>query len=154
RFQASAGDVLTITTTTPGDGTGEPVNVLDPVLDLYDPSGTLVATNDNGAGDGRNALVSYTVPAGAGGTYRVVVPAAANTSGECPVAVSGAAAAPAPSLGTTPVPTGGAPLTPPPTSSQVHSPRALLLPPFAASALKVNGIAATAVTVLSPDTLL
>ena len=43
-FQATAGQELTITTTTPGDDTGEPVNGLDARLELYAPvaAGTAV----------------------------------------------------------------------------------------------------------------
>ena len=66
-FAVTAGDLLTLTTITPGDGPGEFQNDLDPVARLYNPAGALVATDDNGAGDGRNALISYR--ALATGTY-------------------------------------------------------------------------------------
>src|SRR5262249_38466627 len=39
QFQASAGNVLVLTTTTPGGGPGEPVNTLDPRLTLMGPTG-------------------------------------------------------------------------------------------------------------------
>ena len=48
----SAGTALTIGTATPGDGSGEFVNTLDPKIELYDPSGTLVASDDNGGPTG------------------------------------------------------------------------------------------------------
>ena len=69
RIQVNAGDNLVISTSTPGDGAGEPVNNLDPLLELYNPAGTLVASNNNGAADGRNAVISYT--AATSGAYRV-----------------------------------------------------------------------------------
>lgn len=58
-FQVTAGDLLTLRTFTPGDGSGEFRNDLDPIIELYSPEGLLVATNDNGAADGRNGLMSY-----------------------------------------------------------------------------------------------
>ena len=85
----NVGDSLVIATTTPGDGGLAPVNNLDPLLELYDPSGALVASNDNGAPDGRNALINYTVPAGAAGDYRVRVSPAAG-SGDYTLQVQGA----------------------------------------------------------------
>jgi Bacterial pre-peptidase C-terminal domain/Dockerin type I domain len=60
-------------TTTPGDGGGQFVNTLDPRLRLFNSLGTLVASDDNSAPDGRNARLNYTVPAGQGGTYFVEV---------------------------------------------------------------------------------
>ena len=42
---------------------------------VYDPAGTLVASDDNGAADGRNALLNYT--ALASGSYTIRVLAAA-----------------------------------------------------------------------------
>ena len=70
-LSANPGDNLLITTATPGDGTGEPVNLLDPRLELYNPQGLLIATDDNSAADGRNARISYSVPSGSGGTYQI-----------------------------------------------------------------------------------
>ncbi len=63
RITANAGDVLQVRTSTPGDGSGEPLNDLDPIVELYDPAGNLVASNNNGAADGRNALLTYPVTA-------------------------------------------------------------------------------------------
>jgi methionine-rich copper-binding protein CopC len=45
-------------------------------LELYNPLGFLVAQNDNGADDGHNARIAYTVPSESGGTYEVRVRAA------------------------------------------------------------------------------
>ncbi len=50
-----------LTSLTPGDGPNQPDNFLDPTIELYDSTGTQVGTAgaaaDNGAGDGKNALV-------------------------------------------------------------------------------------------------
>ncbi|MDO8268888.1 MAG: CARDB domain-containing protein, partial [Moraxellaceae bacterium] len=73
-FHATAGQELTITTTTPGDGAGEPVNLLDARIEVYDETGALVASDDNGAADGRNASLIFT-PASSG-LYEVRVIAA------------------------------------------------------------------------------
>ena len=62
---------LQIDTATPAGGAGAFVNTFDPMLKLYDSAGVLVASNDNGSADGRNALVNYTVTAG--GTYYIQV---------------------------------------------------------------------------------
>ena len=55
--RVNAGDVLTLRTSTPADGLGEFANGQDPVVTLYSPSGTQVATDDN-SGGGRNALIT------------------------------------------------------------------------------------------------
>ncbi|MDP2433554.1 MAG: Ig-like domain-containing protein [Pseudomonadota bacterium] len=89
------GDNLVLATTTPygvgdlGPSPLDPLNTLDPLVELYDPNGTLVASNNNGAGDGRNAYLAYTVPVDAGGTYRVRV-APVSGGGEYTLAVQGA----------------------------------------------------------------
>jgi large repetitive protein len=67
------GDPLTMVTTTPGDGTGEPVNTLVPRIELFAPDGTSVGSNSGGAADGHNALLEH--EAAVSGTYRVLVTA-------------------------------------------------------------------------------
>ena len=52
--QVNAGDVLEISTSTPGDGPGEPANTLNPELELLDPSGAVVMFDRDGAADGRS----------------------------------------------------------------------------------------------------
>ena len=79
RIDLSAGQPIKISTTTPADASGEFVNTLDPVLELYDAAGNKVATDDNSAPDGRNALLSYT--AATGGAYYIKVRSASG-SGE------------------------------------------------------------------------
>jgi hypothetical protein len=88
RVNANAGDQLVIKTTTPLDGPNLPENLLDPRIELLNPVGTLVASNDNGAPDGKNALINYTVPVGAGGQYTVRVHG--SQTGEYTLAVTGA----------------------------------------------------------------
>jgi hypothetical protein len=57
-----AGQTLTLTTGTPSDGAAEYLNNLDPQLDVYDPLGNLIASDDNSAGDGHNARLSSLLP--------------------------------------------------------------------------------------------
>ena len=64
------------------------------MLRLYDAAGNLLATNDNGASDGRNAKLSYKVPKNGGGTFYIEVLAsdatAEPTKGEYILSVKGA----------------------------------------------------------------
>jgi streptogramin lyase len=66
----AAGQTVTFSTSTPGDGPGQPANLLDPHIELYDPTQTLVATGTVLA-DGRNESITYTAPTA--GTYYVKV---------------------------------------------------------------------------------
>jgi streptogramin lyase len=66
----TAGQPVTFNTLTPGDGSGQPANVLDPHIDLYDSSQTLVATGTKLA-DGRNESVTFTPTTS--GTYYIKV---------------------------------------------------------------------------------
>lgn len=76
RLAMTAGQVVTLSTSTPLDAVGVlPANTLDPRLYVYSPTGVQLATDDNSAGDGRNALLTFTAPTG--GTYRFRVNAAA-----------------------------------------------------------------------------
>ncbi|HEV8606295.1 MAG TPA: S8 family serine peptidase [Tepidisphaeraceae bacterium] len=61
----STGNTIQLSTSTPGG----PDNPLDPTLELYDPLGALIATDDNSATDGRNALI--TAKASISGDYRI-----------------------------------------------------------------------------------
>ncbi len=79
-FTLNAGDTVVLRTSTPGDGSGEFVNTLDPALDLYNPSGAQITTDDNSGADGRNAEIVYT--ATATGVYKIRVYARGGTSGE------------------------------------------------------------------------
>ncbi|REJ69191.1 MAG: hypothetical protein DWQ31_05400 [Planctomycetota bacterium] len=75
QIDVSAGDALVITTATPGDGAFDFENRLDPFVEIYDPSGTLVGSDDNSAADGRNAELVLT--AATSGTYTVRVASSA-----------------------------------------------------------------------------
>ena len=70
---------IRLETGTPADGTGEFANALNPHIELYDPSGTLVASGVPQV-DGRNEAIQY-LPLTTG-TYRVHVAAEGGTSGE------------------------------------------------------------------------
>ena len=70
---------LTLATSTPADGSGEFENSLSPHIQLYDPSGNLVASGTVGA-DGRNETIYYTPLLT--GAYRVEVTAKNSTQGE------------------------------------------------------------------------
>ncbi|MBM3880342.1 MAG: LEPR-XLL domain-containing protein [Verrucomicrobia bacterium] len=61
-FQVGA--AVEIHTATPGDGSGEPFNTLDPRLAVYDAEGTLVVSNDTGMPDIKNARVQFTAGIG------------------------------------------------------------------------------------------
>jgi hypothetical protein len=71
-LRVNAGDSLSIETTTPGDGPGEPGNSLDPWIELFDENGILVAADDD-SGSGNNARLTWDVPMGGAGAYRVAV---------------------------------------------------------------------------------
>ncbi len=73
-----AGERVTLSTNTPfDDGLGVPLNSLNPAVRVFDPNGVGVAFNDNGSGDGKNALLTFT--ATAGGVYTVEVTAPSGT---------------------------------------------------------------------------
>ena len=79
RVALGVGQSVTLQTDTPGD-TGQFANALDPILYLYSPAGALLSSNDNGAADGRNALLAYT--ATTAGDYFVAVGGWDYTKGE------------------------------------------------------------------------
>jgi hypothetical protein len=76
-----AGDqtALRIDTSTPSDGPGAFHNTLNPHIELYDPSGTLIASGITQP-DGRNEFILDTGLAA--GTYKIRVLAEAGTTGE------------------------------------------------------------------------
>jgi hypothetical protein len=75
----SAGQAVTFDTLTPGDGPGQPANVLDPHIELYGPTQTLVATGAKLA-DGRNESITFTPTTS--GTYYVKVSGQNLTEGD------------------------------------------------------------------------
>ena len=152
--RAAAGDSLVVATGTPGDGSGEPANGLDPALDLYDPAGALVATAAGGAADGRNAVLAYAVPAGAGGAYRLVVRGTGATGGDYTLRVTGATGPAAAPTATGASPADGALLAGFPVTYRVDFSEPILLSSVAPGDLRVNGVPASAVTAVDGDTLL
>jgi len=137
--QATAGQ-LQITTTTPGGDTGEPNNTLVPKLELFTSSGLLVASNQNGAPDGRNAQIVYQVPTGSAGSYRIVVTAVSG-AGEYTLAATGTAVVSqhiAPTVvATTPV--NGARLAAPPTTIDLTFSEGIRIDSISASDLQISG---------------
>ena len=79
----STSNVLNLATSTPGGGSGQFVNNLVPVIELFDPNMNLVATGTLGP-DGRNQILQYVVSPSTGiyGTYTIEVIGQGNTSGE------------------------------------------------------------------------
>ena len=57
----TAGQRVILRTLTPPDATGAP-NLLDPRIELLNFAGTLLASDDSSAGDGRNALLTWESP--------------------------------------------------------------------------------------------
>jgi hypothetical protein len=98
---ATAGQAITLTTTTPGGG----LNPLDPAIDLYDPTGALVGSDDNSAGDGRNATL--VAAATQSGIYRARVRSVGGTAGDY-VLTMAVSADPPPSVSGPPVVNDGA----------------------------------------------
>ncbi len=149
--QVNNGDVLGIETFTPFDGPDSIVNLLNPLVELYAPDGTLLAIDDNGAADGRNALLSHT--ATQTGTYRVRVVASAGSDGEYLVSATGA-------TGTDPAltvidtnPDNTQVVTAVPATYSVQFSESIDLSTIDAADLFVNGVAATAVVAVSGNTL-
>ena len=141
--RADAGATLTITTSTPGDGPGEPVSTLDPQLKLYAPDGTEVAASLNGAADGRNARIVYTVPAAGGGLYRLDVRAENGTAGDYVVRVEGGSVSQSAFQVASSVPANAATLNQLATSIDLNFSAPLLLSSLADTDLVLQGPAGT-----------
>jgi len=150
-FEPNAGDVLTITTMTPGGDEGEPQNLLDPKVELYDSDGTLVAADDNGAADARNVLLIYSVPAG--GTYFLRVCPATGTLGDYVLNIQGATGNPPELVVSATTPSDGALLSGFPTTYRVDFSEPILLTSVSAEDLTVNGIPADSFAVIDADTI-
>ena len=151
--QMAGGATLQARTFTPGDGSGEPVNLLDPKLQILSSTGIVVATDDNSAPDGRNAQLNYLVPASSAGTYFVQVTNPVgngpSTIGNYELAVTGALP-PSPAFTvTTTTPTNSALLMATITQITVNFSSQILLPSLQAGDLTVDGQAATAFTVVN-----
>jgi hypothetical protein len=80
QFDAVAGETISFRTFTPGQLDCQFSNNLDPSVELYDPRGVCVASNDNAHFDGRNAYCN--VRPMMNGTYIVAVKPTRQTAGE------------------------------------------------------------------------
>ena len=150
-ISARAGDTLHISTTTPADGPGEFSNTFDPKVNVYDSMGTLLASDDNSAPDGRNAMLTFVVPAD--GTYFIRVLAsdltATPTAGEYVLTVDGATGPVAPFDVTSVSPVDGFRTRFPPTQVTVDFNRSILLTSATAGSLTVDGVPATDIHVVN-----
>jgi len=151
RFPVASGDLLVIETTTPGDGPGQFVNVIDPRIQLFDPDGLPVAANDNGATDGRNARLEHA--AEKSGTYTVVVSAAVGSpTGEYVLRVAGNSGAVAPFQVENVDVVNGAIFQAAPTEFTFDFSNQLLLTSLQPADVTLGGIAADVVEILDADT--
>ncbi|MCA9126212.1 MAG: pre-peptidase C-terminal domain-containing protein [Planctomycetales bacterium] len=148
-IHAQSGDALQIETFTPFDGTGHISNLLDPLLELYSPDGSLVASNDNGAGDGKNALLTYTTATS--GSYQVRVGASASSDGYYLMSVSGATGSDAAPVVIDTNPDNGQLISALPTTYVVRFSEAIDISSIDASDLTVNNIPALSVSHLDGE---
>ncbi|MEW5770788.1 MAG: pre-peptidase C-terminal domain-containing protein [Pseudomonadota bacterium] len=149
RFEANAGDLVTLSTLTPGDGAGEPVNSLDPAITLYGPDGSPVGSDQDSA-DGRNASLGFLV--GETGTYTVAVTAQSG-AGEYRLRIENASGAQLPFQVVASQPADNSLLLAFPNTYRVTLSEQVLLSSVEASDLTVNGVAAESVTVIDGNTL-
>ncbi|MBI1313173.1 hypothetical protein GC176_17925, partial [bacterium] len=149
RIAVLAGDSLQIETATPFDGGNRVVNQLDPMVELYAPDGMLLASDDNSAADGRNAVISYS--ATSTGTYRVRI-LTAGDAGDYVLSVSGASGADAPPTVLDTSPDDGALLSSFPATYRIQFSEPLLASSVSAGDLLINGVPAAGVTFVSGDT--
>ena len=151
-FTAVAGNQLTITTTTPGDGGEQFVNTLNPLVEVYDLAGNLLASNTDGGADGRNAALNFAVPTS--GLYEVRVAAEGDTQGEYLLRITGSTGGAIPFVVTQSQPDNGGLLPAPPT--EVRFDLSLFIDPASVDLddLRVDGQAiATSVEVVDQDTV-
>ncbi|MES9903225.1 MAG: hypothetical protein ABW168_11210, partial [Sedimenticola sp.] len=153
-IEVEEGDELRITTAAPGGAAGEFVNMLDPVLTLYAADGSLVATDDNSL-NGHDALITYTVPTGEGGQYRVEVSGArmGEDSGEYLLSVEGSSSPAAPFEVTGSNIADGAGVLEYPDTYRIDLSAPVLQTSVDAADLTINGVAADSVTIIDVDTL-
>jgi subtilisin family serine protease len=81
RVTARDGQTLFFNTSVPSSGPGQFTNNLQPHIQLFDPSGNLIASGVVQA-DGRNEAITFTVPTGGAGAYRIRVTGKNGTTGE------------------------------------------------------------------------
>ena len=76
----AVGETIVLRTSTPGEGTGQGLNALDPAIEVYAPDNSFVDGDFDSAPDGHNAMLSFT--ANTAGTYKYRVFAESGTAGE------------------------------------------------------------------------
>jgi hypothetical protein len=158
RLTLDGGKKIEVSTLTPADGTGEFVNNLDLMVSIFDASGQLVATADNTATDGRNVdALKYTVPKNGGGTFYIVVaPSTATphpTQGEYVISVDSAGITPLAFQVTSVNPPDGSLMRFGPSQVEIKLNDVFLSPTLQASDLKLDGVPATGVTIVSGNDL-
>ncbi len=156
KINADGNSKIEIETSLPAIKSGEFVNLLDPMVRLYDAAGNLLASNDNGASDGRNAKLSYKVPKNGGGNFYVEVLASTETAeptrGEYILSVKGANAAQESFEVTSTVPADEERLYGAPSQITVNVNDNILLPTLEGSDLRVDGVPASGVKLNDGDT--
>jgi hypothetical protein len=154
RVNVDGGKTLVVETLTPAGNSGQFVNLLDPALYLYDALGNLLASNDNGAPDGRNSKLTYAVPAGPSRIYYIKVGASplTETEGEYIVSFTNTQAVLSPFEVDSTVPPNGATFYTPPTDITVNFNDQFNATTVQASDLKIDGNSATGVTINDGDT--
>ncbi len=139
RFPVQAGDLLSIRSGTPFDAFVGPLEeLLDPILSLFAPNGTLLATDDNSGGDNRNALVNHA--ATVSGDYRLRIQGVDGTIGAYLVQVQGATGPDAAPLVLGTLPSVGAVLASFPASLLVDFSESILTTSVMASAVTIGGL--------------
>ncbi len=151
RFHATVGDIVTLTTSTPLDGLNEPSNSLDPFVELYSPSATLVDMDDNGGGDGRNAFLAFT--AAETGDYVVRV-AATSGGGEYVLHIDGNTDVEEPPYVVQISPVDGAVLASFPDAVELMFSEPMTISSVAAADVLVGGMSATSVQAVDNQTFL
>jgi hypothetical protein len=119
---------------------------------LFDENGNLVATENGNASDGRNSVITYKVPKGGAGVWTIEVTSGNSTQGEYGLLATGATGALAKFTVASTDPAKGA-LVQPPTDIIVTFSSAVLGTSLVPDELEVNGVAATAVTLVNANTV-
>ena len=128
------------------------VNALDPTINLYDPSGNLVATATGDASDGLNDVIDST--ALTSGSYRVQIIGASPTNlGEYTIAIQGATGGDYPLTVTSTSPAAGSDIGSQVSTMTVSLSSSVLLSSVSTSDFTIDGNDATGVTVLNGNTV-
>lgn len=139
-FKADAGDNIVIQTMTPAhDSTqpNEPHNHADPILELYDDQESLLSSDDNGAGDGVNSRISYSVSTS--GTYYVKIDATNSSFGDYLLSISGSSTPLDPFTVASTDPANGNNEPVQPTNITVNFSQNILIGSLQASDVRING---------------